>query len=161
MRHFLRIYIDNHGIYWTRLSNYTGTNVTLQELPSPLRRRVSRLFHKWQAAGFSEIVYDTKYEHPFYIDLKRYSSKDLSMRSSQIESLQLIAWWLYYTRSREIALQKLLMYRMNPHWLCVDCSEELDAKRICCNDPRCVSWDKLYKCTHDPVFRPSPNPSNT
>ena len=160
MQHFLQVNLDAWGPGWTRLTNSRSNIITLQELPSTLRRRVSRLFYKWHEADFKEIIYDAAHKIQFKVDGTYRSAKQLRMQKSQIETLQLIGWWMDYTRRREYALQTLTR-RTQAAWLCPECNETVEAKRIACLNHKCPSWDKLYKCTGDPVFRPSPKPSNT
>jgi hypothetical protein len=161
MHHFLQINLDGYGLCWTRLTNSRADIIALQELPSALRRRVSRLFYKWHEAKYEEIIYNTANTIPFTVDAIPRSAKQLCMRKSQIETLQLINWWINYNEKRKHALQALVYPPHSGTWYCSDCHEIVEAKRIACFNHNCPSWDKLFKCTGDPVFHPGPKPSNT
>lgn len=161
MNHFLQINLDGYGLWWTRLADERRRVVTLQELPPPLRKRVSRLFHKWVTNEFKEIVYNTRNEKPFLVNQKRRTAKELHMRKNQIESLELIAWWIDYIRRREVALRRIMGHYSKASWICPDCDIKVEAKRVACTDHNCDSWNKIYKCTKDPVFHPKVPLSST
>ena len=159
---FLHIDLKYDGLCWIHLSDRQNRVTTLQELPPPLRRRVSRLFHKWTISEFKDVFFFSGNKLPFLIDGKPHTSKDLEMRNQQIESLQLIAWWIEYTRRREDALVRLArLPKSKQSWTCIDCGEAVETKRIACTNHKCYSWNKIFKCTRDPVFNPKTNRLNT
>lgn len=154
----LTIKPDFDAICWTHFYVPVGTVGILQELPAPLRRKISGFIGVLIACGIEQLEIDpsgqlkTKFGNPPTHSRPFTRTLPRSLRNG----LHLLAWWLDYLQRRRIAQARQYSGAAEPYtnWSCPDCHWRVNSKRAFCPNPQCTSWDKLHQCTGDPILQP-------
>lgn len=155
----LTIKPDADNICWTHFASAIGAVRVLQELPKPLRRMVS---------GFVGVLIDCGITvAELRMDGLRIQNGSAVTRLQPFrtrlthetrEGLSLVAWWLDYTHRREVILSRHRAGAGSEYatWRCPDCAMPVKAERAYCANSLCPSWDKLFRCTGDPLLHVVP-----
>lgn len=149
---------DKDSICWTHFHVPLGQVGILQELPAPLRRKVSSFVGTLIVCGIKRL--ELTVDGSVFIQTNNQPARqkpfDPTLPRTIRENLGLLAWWLTFTYVRQISRNRKQTGNLKENilWICPDCKKHVKSERDFCTNPNCPSWNRLHLCTGDPILQP-------
>ncbi|MBI2475448.1 hypothetical protein HYV69_03435 [Candidatus Uhrbacteria bacterium] len=141
---------DLDDVAWAHLHTIRST-FTLQDLPQPLRRRLSPLIGVLRRCNIPRATFDLMDPHELKVVQPKESQHVFRSRNSiaHQESLELTLWWMNYLFRLQVsrARRKQSAKPIRSYWLCAECNTEVSSERDWCTTRNCTSWDLLVECS--------------
>ena len=135
---------------WTHLHTIRAI-FTLQDLPKPLRRRLSPLVGVLRLCNIPRAIFDLRNPHELKVVQPKENSRVFRPRNSiaHQESLELTLWWIEYLYILTVARarKKQSARKTSVCWICPECGEGISSDRDWCTTRDCPSWDLLVACS--------------
>lgn len=152
---------DSDDIGWAHLRTVLADCV-LQDLPRPLRRRISSFVEILRVCRIRRALFDLLNPRVLKVDQPQATTRVFNPKSplSVQIGLEMTIWWIEYVSrldlARARARQDTRTHRA--HWICPECRCEVTSDRDWCNKTRdCPSWAILSACSGlekgQPLFR--------
>ena len=141
---------DRVNVSWAHLHTIRST-FTLQDLPQPLRRRLSPLVGVLRKCNIPQALFDLLDPHELKVVQPKESPHVFRTRNSiaHQESLELTLWWIEYLYILTVARarKKQSTKKTSTCWFCPECGEGISSDRDWCTTGDCPSWDILVACS--------------
>lgn len=142
---------DSYDISWAHLHTVLADCV-LQDLPRPLRRRISSFVEILRVCRIRRVLFDLVNPRELRVDQPQETTRAFNPKSppSVQTGLEMTLWWIEYTArldlARARARQNTRTHRA--HWICPECKCKVTSDRDWCNQTRdCPSWTMLCACS--------------